>query len=194
VRRSIRQLDAEVDASHRSLRRRVEQFARPLDAPSVSIVCPGEIDELYVSAGKKGRERDQSSRSRARSKRGRGTSVRGSSSSPTPDEDDDFPPSGWSLLGGVYGPSGHRSFALRSLFSLRSSPTSCSSAANCAGNSSLEACQEVTSRRDGTVSGPETIPRRDTRSPATSICSTFHAAFMIEYRNRTGATHVVLIY
>ncbi len=70
---SIRQLDAEIDVSYRSLRRRVEQFARTLDAPAVSLVGPVEIDEFYVSAGKKGRERDSRSRSRALSKRGRGT-------------------------------------------------------------------------------------------------------------------------
>ena len=70
---SIRQLDAEIDVSYRSLRRRVEQFARTLDAPDISLVGPVEIDEFYVSAGKKGRERDQESRSHALSKRGRGT-------------------------------------------------------------------------------------------------------------------------
>ncbi|WP_435197723.1 IS1595 family transposase [Natronomonas sp. EA1] len=70
---SIRQLDAEIDVSYRSLRRRVEQFTRTLDAPAISLVGPVEIDEFYVSAGKKGRERDRESRSRALSKRGRGT-------------------------------------------------------------------------------------------------------------------------
>ena len=70
---SIRQLDAEIDVSYRSLRRRVEQFARTLDAPTINLVGPVEIDEFYVSAGKKGRERDRESRSRALSKRGRGT-------------------------------------------------------------------------------------------------------------------------
>ncbi|SEL33624.1 IS1595 family transposase [Haloferax larsenii] len=70
---SIRQLGAEIDVSYRSLHRRVEQFARTLDAPSLSLVGPVEVDEFYVSAGKKGRERDQESRSRGLSKRGRGT-------------------------------------------------------------------------------------------------------------------------
>jgi len=70
---SIRQLDAEIDVSYRSLRRRVEQFARTLDAPAVNLVGPVEIDEVYVNAGLKGRERDQASRSRALSRRGRGT-------------------------------------------------------------------------------------------------------------------------
>ncbi len=57
---SIRQLDAELDLSYRSLHRRVERFARMLD-------------EFYVSAGKKGRGRDRPSRSRGLSKRGRGS-------------------------------------------------------------------------------------------------------------------------
>ncbi len=70
---SICQLDAEIDVSYHSLRRRVEQFARMLDAPAINLVGPVEIDEFYVSAGKKGRERDRESRSRALSKRGRGT-------------------------------------------------------------------------------------------------------------------------
>ena len=45
---SIRQLDAEIDVSYRSLRRRVEQFARTLDAPAINFVGPVEIDELSV--------------------------------------------------------------------------------------------------------------------------------------------------
>jgi hypothetical protein len=61
---SIHQLDAEMDVSYRSLRRHVKQFARTLEAPSISLVGPVEIDEAYVSAGKKGRVRDQQSRSR----------------------------------------------------------------------------------------------------------------------------------
>jgi transposase-like protein len=60
---SIRQLDAELDVSHRSIRRRVGQFARTLDAPAISLVGSVEIDEFYVSAGKKGHKR---ARSRAR--------------------------------------------------------------------------------------------------------------------------------
>ncbi len=69
---SIRQIDAELDVSYRSLHRRVEQFARTLDAPRIDLVGPVEIDEFYVSAEKKGRERDGWSRSRGLSKRGRG--------------------------------------------------------------------------------------------------------------------------
>jgi len=43
------------------------------DAPSLDLVGQVEIDEVYVSAGKKGRERDQSSRSRGLSTLGRGS-------------------------------------------------------------------------------------------------------------------------
>ncbi|OAQ54135.1 hypothetical protein HTG_00980 [Natrinema mahii] len=70
---SIRQLDAELDVSYLSLRRRVEQFARTLDALAIDLAGPVEIDELYVSAGLRGRERDQESRSRGLSSRGRGS-------------------------------------------------------------------------------------------------------------------------
>jgi transposase-like protein len=66
---SIRQLDAELTVSYRSLRRRVEQFARTLDAPAIKLVGPVEIDEVYVTAGLKGRERDQEPRSRGLSSR-----------------------------------------------------------------------------------------------------------------------------
>ena len=44
-----------------------------LDAPSLDLRGPVEIDEFYVSAGLKGRERDRWSRSRGLSRRGRGT-------------------------------------------------------------------------------------------------------------------------
>ena len=70
---SIHQLDAELDVSYRSLRQRVEQFARTLDAPSITLIGPVEIDEVYVTAGLKGRERDSRSRSRGLSKHGRGS-------------------------------------------------------------------------------------------------------------------------
>ncbi len=68
---SIRQLDAEIDVSYRTLRRRVEQFAKTLDAPSIDLDGPVEIDEVYVTAELKGRERDRESRSRGLSIRGR---------------------------------------------------------------------------------------------------------------------------
>jgi len=40
-----------------TVQRRIERFARALDAPSLDLVGPVEIDEVYVSAEKKGRER-----------------------------------------------------------------------------------------------------------------------------------------
>jgi transposase-like protein len=46
---------------------------RALDAPSLDLVGPVEIDEVYVSAGKKGHEPDQELRSRGLSTRGRGS-------------------------------------------------------------------------------------------------------------------------
>jgi len=55
------------------MHRRIERFARALDAPSLNLAGPVEIDEVYVSAGKKGRERDRESRSRGLSTRGRGS-------------------------------------------------------------------------------------------------------------------------
>jgi hypothetical protein len=53
------------------MQQRIERFTRALDAPSLNLVGPVEIDEVYVSAGKKGRERDRESRSRGLSARGR---------------------------------------------------------------------------------------------------------------------------
>jgi len=70
---SLRQLQYEIVVTHKTIHRRIERFARALDAPSLDLVGPVEIDEVYVSAGKKGRERDQESRSRGLSTRGRGT-------------------------------------------------------------------------------------------------------------------------
>ena len=70
---SIRQIEAELDLSYRTVRRRVERFVRALDAPSITLSGPVEIDEVYVSAGLKGRERDQEPRSRGLSTRGRGS-------------------------------------------------------------------------------------------------------------------------
>jgi transposase-like protein len=67
---SLRQLQCEIDVTHKTIHRRIERFARALDAPSLDLVGPVEIDEVYVSAGKKGRERDQPSRSRGLSTRG----------------------------------------------------------------------------------------------------------------------------
>lgn len=70
---SIRQLDAEIDVSYKTVYRRVQRFLRALDAPRPHLEGPVEIDEFYVKAGLKGRERDQPSRSRGLSTRGRGT-------------------------------------------------------------------------------------------------------------------------
>jgi len=66
---SIRQLDAELAVTYKTVYRRVQRFLRALDAPrpQLDLEGPVEIDELYVSAGKKGRERDRPSRSRAHS-------------------------------------------------------------------------------------------------------------------------------
>jgi transposase-like protein len=70
---SLRQLQCEIEVTHKTIHRRIERFARALDAPSLDLVGPVEIDEVYVSAGKKGRERDGPSRSRGLSTRGRGS-------------------------------------------------------------------------------------------------------------------------
>jgi len=70
---SIRQLEAELDVSYRTLHRRVERFCETLDAPDLSLSGLVEIDEVYVTAGMKARERDHPSRSRGLSTRGRGS-------------------------------------------------------------------------------------------------------------------------
>jgi len=73
VQTSIRQIEAELDLSYRMVRRRVERVASALDEPSFTLSSPVKIDEEYVSAGLKGRDRDQKSRSRDLSTRGRGS-------------------------------------------------------------------------------------------------------------------------
>ncbi|MDS0243979.1 MULTISPECIES: IS1595 family transposase [unclassified Haloferax] len=70
---SLRQLQREIGVTYKTMHRRVERFTRALDAPRLDLVGPVEIDEVYVSAGLKGRERDQESRSRGLSTRGRGS-------------------------------------------------------------------------------------------------------------------------
>jgi transposase-like protein len=70
---SLRQLQREIGVTYKTMHQRVERFTRALDAPQLDLVGPVEIDEVYVSAGKKGRERDQESRSRGLSTRGRGS-------------------------------------------------------------------------------------------------------------------------
>jgi len=70
---SLRQLDMEIDVSYKTVYRRVQRFLRVLNAPLPSPEGPVEIDEVYVKAGLKGRERDQPSRSHGLSTHGRGT-------------------------------------------------------------------------------------------------------------------------
>jgi len=70
---SSRQIEAELNLSYRTVRQRVERFARALDAPSITLSGPVEIDEVYVSTGLKGCERDRESRSRDLSTRGQGS-------------------------------------------------------------------------------------------------------------------------
>ncbi|SEO30488.1 Transposase and inactivated derivatives [Halogranum amylolyticum] len=70
---SLRQLQREIGVTYKTMHQRVERFTRALDAPQLDLVGPVEIDEVYVSAGLKGRERDQESRSRGLSTRGRGS-------------------------------------------------------------------------------------------------------------------------
>jgi transposase-like protein len=70
---SLHQLRIEIDVTYEAVHRRVERFTKALDAPSLDLQGPVEIDEVYVTAGKKGRERDRPSRSRGLSTRGRGS-------------------------------------------------------------------------------------------------------------------------
>ena len=70
---SLRQLQLKIDVQYKTIYQRVERFTRALDAPSLDLVGPVEIDEVYVSAGMKGRQRDRPSRSRGLSTRGRGS-------------------------------------------------------------------------------------------------------------------------
>ncbi|WP_435187048.1 IS1595 family transposase [Halobellus sp. EA9] len=69
---SLRQLDVEIEVSYKTVYRRVQRFLRALDAPRPQLEGPVELDELYVKAGLKGRERDRPSRLRGLSTRGRG--------------------------------------------------------------------------------------------------------------------------
>jgi len=70
---SLRQLQCEIEVTSQMIHRRVERFAEALDAPSLDLRGPLEIDDFYVSAGLKGREHDCWSRSRGLSQRGHGT-------------------------------------------------------------------------------------------------------------------------
>ena len=70
---SHKQLQCEIAVTYKTIYRRVERFTEALDAPSLDLCGPVEIDEFYVSAGLKGRESDRWSRSRGLARRGRGT-------------------------------------------------------------------------------------------------------------------------
>ncbi|MFC4248758.1 IS1595 family transposase [Natribaculum luteum] len=70
---SIRQLQTEIDVTYETIHRHVERFVTALDAPHLDLVGPVEIDEVYVTAGKKARDRERESRSRGLSARGRGS-------------------------------------------------------------------------------------------------------------------------
>ncbi len=63
----------QMDVTYKTIHRRVKRFSEALDAPPLDLVEPVEIDELYISTGLKGRERDRWSSSRGLSRRGRGT-------------------------------------------------------------------------------------------------------------------------
>jgi transposase-like protein len=69
----LRQPDVEINVSYKTIYRRVQRFLRVLDAPRLHLERPVEIDEFYVKAGRKGRERHGPSRSRGLSTRRRGT-------------------------------------------------------------------------------------------------------------------------
>ena len=70
---SLRQLGVGINVSYKTIYRRVQRTQEALDAPLPHLEGPVEIDEVYVKAGLKGRERDQPSSSRGLSTRGRGT-------------------------------------------------------------------------------------------------------------------------
>ncbi len=69
----IRQLGAGLAVTYKTVYRRVQRFLWSLDAPRPQLKGPVKIDELYLSAGEKGRERDQEPRLRGLSTCGRGT-------------------------------------------------------------------------------------------------------------------------
>jgi len=70
---SILQIEAELDLSYRTVRKRVERPARALDALLITLSGQVEIDEIYVSAGLKCLERDQEYALACLSACGRGT-------------------------------------------------------------------------------------------------------------------------
>ncbi len=46
---SLRQLQLEIDVQYKTIHQRAERFMKALDAPSLNLVGPVEIDEVYVS-------------------------------------------------------------------------------------------------------------------------------------------------
>ena len=70
---SLHQLQIEIGVTYEAVHRHVERFTKALNPPSLNLVGSVEVDEIYVTAGKKGRDRDRPSRSRGLSTRGRGS-------------------------------------------------------------------------------------------------------------------------
>ncbi len=56
---SLKQLDAEIDVSYKTVYQRVQRSQETLDAPQPHFRFPVEIDKSYMRAGLKGRELDQ---------------------------------------------------------------------------------------------------------------------------------------
>lgn len=59
--------------TYKTVHRRIERLVGALNTPSLNFVGPVEINEVYISAGRKGRERDRESRSRGLFTCGRGS-------------------------------------------------------------------------------------------------------------------------
>lgn len=53
---SLRRPLCEIEETYQTMHRRIKRFVSALEVPSFDLVGPIEIDEVYVSAGKKGRE------------------------------------------------------------------------------------------------------------------------------------------
>jgi hypothetical protein len=56
---SFRLLQCVIDVTYKTIHKHVERFPEALDAPSLDPLEPVEIGEMYISAGLKGRQRDQ---------------------------------------------------------------------------------------------------------------------------------------
>jgi len=50
---SLRQFQCEIDVTDKTIHRRIERSGEALNAPSLDLVGPVEIDEVYVLTGKK---------------------------------------------------------------------------------------------------------------------------------------------